>query len=55
MAEAAKLAQELVAKALPAKHRWVKLIGSTARLLSDMHVSTTFVEASLRPQLGAAP
>ena len=54
----AKLAQELVAKALPAKHRWVKLIGSTARLLSDMHVTATFVEASLRPQgpqLGLAP
>jgi len=49
----AKLAQELAAKALPAKHRWVKLIGSTARLLSDMHIATTFVEASLRPQLGA--
>ena len=48
----AKLAHDLVTKVLPAKHRWVKLIAQTARLLSDMHVSTAFVEHSLRPQLG---
>ena len=36
---------------LPAKHRWVRHISSSARRLRDMHLSTTFVEHSLRPSL----
>ena len=33
------------------KHRWVRHISSSARRLRDMHLSTTFVEHSLRPSL----
>lgn len=45
----AKVAQQLVTQALPAKHRWVRHILSSARRLRDMHLSTSFVEHSLRP------
>lgn len=45
----AKVAQQLVTQALPAKHRWVRHISSSARRLRDMHLSTSFVEHSLRP------
>ena len=45
------MAQQLVSQALPAKHRWVRHISSSARRLRDMHLSTTFVEHSLRPSL----
>jgi len=47
----AKVAQQLVTQALPAKHRWVRHISSSARRLRDMHLSTSFVEHSLRPSL----
>lgn len=51
----AKLAQKLAQSTLPAKHRWVKHINSTARLLRDLHISSAFVEHSLRPHLTASP
>ena len=50
----AKLAQELAATTLPAKHRWVHLISSTVRLLSDMHRGMNFVTQQVRlPQVRA--
>ena len=51
---AAKLAQELAAATLPAKHKWVHSINSTSRLLADMHLSTSFVTEQMRlPQVPA--
>ena len=47
---AAKLAHKLAATSLPPKHRWFHTISSTARLLKDMHISTTFVTQQVRQQ-----
>ena len=45
------VADELAARALPAKHRWAKQICATVQRLRDLHLSTSFVTHSLRPRL----
>lgn len=44
-------ADQLAAEALPAKHRWAKHICATVQKLRDMHVSSQFVQHSIRPRL----
>ena len=44
-------ADKLAAEALPAKHRWAKQICATVQKLRDLHVSTQFVQHSIRPRL----
>lgn len=48
-AAAAKIADELVAHALPTKHLWARTIRTTLQKLRDMNLSTAFVRHSLRP------
>ena len=45
------VADQLAALSLPAKHRWARQICSTVQKLRDLHVSTSFVQHSLRPRL----
>ena len=45
------VADQIVAHALPAKHRWARHICASVRRIRDLHVSTRFVEHSLRPRL----
>ena len=47
----ASVAEQLVGRALPPKHRWTKQIRSASRRLRDLLVSTTFLQHAIRPRL----